>query len=197
MIAAAGGQATFSGISVSDADSTAGFTVSAVAASGHSVTGAGPGTLSAINTTLNSGITYDAGVTPPTDMVTLTVTDASGATDAVNFIFQATNPPASAPITLASTSGRDVLFGTAGYQDKFVFAAHSNHDTIIDFVAGTDQIDLSELSSIVNSANINTFLANSVTTQGDDTLITLDGNDTIMLRNFAGSLLPSDFLVHA
>jgi hypothetical protein len=197
MTSGSGGQVTFSGISVSDVDLADTFTYGAAAASGHSVTGSGSGTLSAINPTLNAGLIYDAGTTPPTDKVTLTVTDAGGATDAVNLIFQSANPAPIAPVTLAGTSGKDVLFAT-GNQDTFVFAADSSHDTIIDFAAG-DQIDLSALSSIVDSTNLNDFIATNVTDLGsNDALITLDGNDTIILRNVAyNSLQASDFIVQA
>ena len=192
---------------MSDADASPAelFTIGAVtaaAASGSSVTFAvdvSPGTLAGINTALDAGVIYDPGATPPqTDMVTLTVADAFGATDAVNFIFNVADPPASTPIALASTSERDVLFGT-GYEDQFVFGVSSNRDTIIDFTAGTDHIDLSALSAIVDSANINSFLANNVTSLGGhDTLITLDSNDTITLRNVAfSSLHAGDFIVHA
>ena len=192
---------TISGLSVSDVDAslseTFTITTATAAAPGSSVTGSGSGTLAGINATLNTGITYDPGTPqPPTDMVTVTVADASGATDTVNLIFNVAN--ASGPITLSSTSARDVLFGT-GYQDEFVFTANSSHDTIIDFTHGIDHIDLSALSSIVNSASINSFLTNNVTALGiNDTLITLDNNDTITLRNVASSsLLASDFIVHA
>ncbi|MFZ2158649.1 MAG: VCBS domain-containing protein, partial [Bradyrhizobium sp.] len=197
------GPTTVTGLSVSDADasSTEIFTITTAtaAAPGSSVTPAtGTGTLADINTTLGTGIVYDPGATPPqTDMVTLTVADASGATDTVNLIFNVVDPPANTAVTLGSTSGNDVLFGT-GYEDQFVFVANSNHDTIIDFTAGIDHIDLSALSSIVDSSNINAFLTNNVTSLGlDDTLITLDGNDSIILRNVAyGSLDTSDFIVH-
>ncbi len=137
---------------------------------------------------MNTGIVYDPGTTPPTDTVTLTVTDATGATDAVNFIFQSADPAPSAPVTLAGTSGNDVLFAT-GNQDTFVFDAGSNHDTIIGFAAG-DQIDLSALP-FVNAGNIDDFL----TTNGNDTLITLDSNDIIIVRN--AGLQASDFILHA
>ena len=184
---------------MSDIDATAGeiFTVSASAASGHSVAGSGPGTLSAITTTLNAGIVYGSGTTPPTDMITLSVTDAHGGSDKVNFIFQSASPPPTAPVTLASTSEKDVLFGT-GNPDQFVFASNSNRDTIVDFTAGTDHIDLSALSSIVNSTTLNNFFATHVTSSGGDILIALDGNDTITLRNVPlSSLHATDFIVHA
>src|SRR5438105_1169127 len=76
-----------------------------------------------------------------TDMVTLTVADAHGAADTVNLIFNVADNPAT-PVTLAGTTGKDVFFGT-GNADQFVFAAHSNHDTIMNFTHGQDHIDLS------------------------------------------------------
>jgi hypothetical protein len=193
--------ATISGLSVSDVEASLSeiFTITTATAAtlGSSVTGPGSDTLAGINAALNTGITYDPGIVPPpTDMVIVTVADAAGATDTVNLIFNVAN--ASGPITLSSTSAKDVLFGT-GYQDKFVFTANSNHDTIIDFTHGVDHIDLSDLSSIVDSVSINSFLTNNVTSLDiNDTLITLDNNDTITLRNVVfSSLLASDFIVHA
>ena len=198
MTSGSGGQVTFSGISVSDADVADTFTYGAAAASGHSVMGSGAGTLSAINATLNAGIIYDAGTTPPTDKFTLTVADASGATDAVNFIFQSANPAPSAPVTLAGTSAKDVLFAT-GNQDQFVFEADSSHDTIIGFAAG-DKINRSERAFFDRQLRQYRRLPYHHVTQlgSNDTLITLDSNDTIILRNVAyNSLQASDFIVHA
>jgi hypothetical protein len=84
------------------------------------------------------------------------------------------------------------MFGT-GYQDQFVFLANSGHDTIIDFTAG-DQIDL----SFINDDNIDNFIENNVKLVGSDILITLEGNDSITLRNVAvTSLASTDFIVHA
>jgi hypothetical protein len=195
------GPTTISGLSVSDIDASPGelftITTATAGAPGSTVTPAGStDTLAHINTTLNAGVTYSPGASPPqADMVTLTVADSHGATDTVNLIFNVAN--ATAPIALASTSQRDVLFGT-GYQDQFVFAASSNHDTIIDFTAGTDHIDLSALSSIVTTATLSSFFTTHVMSHGSDTLITLDSHDTITLRNVpVGSLQTSDFIVHA
>ncbi len=104
--------------------------------------------------------------------------------------------PASAPAVVASTSASEVLSGTA-HADQFAFAANFGHDTIIDFTAGIDHIDLSALSAIV--ANINSFVTNNVTSLGaNDTLITLDSNNTITLHNVAvSSLHAGDFILHA
>jgi VCBS repeat-containing protein len=195
------GSTTVSGLTVSDADASPAeiFTVTTdTAAAGSSVTNLASGTLAEVNAALNTGFTYDPGLTPPqTDMVSLTVADASGATDTVNFIFNVTDPIQGNAVTLASTSGKDVLFGT-GYQDQFVFTANSSHDTIVGFTPGTDHIDLTALSSIVSSATISSFMTTNVTTQGSDILITLDGADTITLRSLLpGSLQAGDFIVHA
>ena len=181
-----------------DASSTETFTVTtATAAPGSSVTNLAAGTLADINAALNTGLVYDPGQTPPqTDMISLTVEDASGASDTVNFIFNVTGPVQGNAVTLASTSGSDVLFGT-GYEDQFVFATDSSHDTIIDFTAGIDHIDLTALSSIVTSATLTSFMTTNVTSQGSDILITLDGADTITLRNPTGSLSAGDFIVQA
>ncbi|MDP1585834.1 MAG: VCBS domain-containing protein [Bradyrhizobium sp.] len=198
------GPITISGLSMSDVDGSDTFAITASAASGSTVTlvsSPASGSLADINSTLAAGITYDPGQTPPqTDMVSLTVEDASGATDTVNFIFNVTDPLQGNAVTLASTSETDVLFGT-DYEDMFVFTANSNDDTIINFTAGIDQIDLSALSSIVDSSNIDDFLAENVTSldnNNTDTLITLSGSDTIILRNVVyTSLQASDFIVHA
>jgi len=67
------------------------------------------------------------------------------------------------------------------------------------FTAGIDHIDLSALGSLVNASTITSFLANHVTSlDGGHTLITLDGNDTILLRNVVStSLHANDFILHA
>ena len=90
-----GATTTISGLQVSDSDTAAlteTFTITATtgaASSGTSVSpSTGSGLLTAINTELGTGITYNPGTTPPsTDKVTLSVTDGFGATDAVNFVF--------------------------------------------------------------------------------------------------------------
>ncbi|TMJ52385.1 MAG: hypothetical protein E6G85_11905 [Alphaproteobacteria bacterium] len=89
------GTTTVSGLQISDSDAAAPtetFAITATtedASSGTSVSPSnGSGLLSAINTELAAGITYNPGATPPaTDMLTLSVVDAFGATDAVNFVF--------------------------------------------------------------------------------------------------------------
>ena len=113
--------------------------------------------------------------------------------------------PGAAPnITPQSTSGtnvilatnsQDVLTGTAA-QDQFVFAptpsGPSVQHTITDFEVGIDKIDVSQFSNISASA------LPTETQQGSDTLVTLDGHDTLLLKNVAAvNLHGSDFIVHA
>jgi hypothetical protein len=160
------------------------------------------GSLSAIDGTLAAGVTYNPGSTPPaTDKVTLTVADSFGATDTVNFVF---NQAGSGPnITLQGTSGNDVIFAThnsdvltgGGGQDQFVFAPSSNsgvQHVITDFVEGIDKIDLRQFG------NISSTSLPTETQVGNDALITLDSNDTLLLKNVvASNLHAADFIVHA
>ncbi|MGF6307469.1 VCBS repeat-containing protein [Bradyrhizobium sp. i1.8.4] len=194
------GTETISGLTVTDADATAveNFTLAATTAgSGSSVTPpAQAGHLADINAALASSVlTYHPG-TAPTDTVTLSVTDGNGASDAVNLIFNVQQNP-TAPVTLTSTGGKDVLFGTAGYQDQFVFAPNFNHDTILNFKPGLDQIDL---SAVVSTGSVDTWISQHVSvspTNPADTLITIDSADTITLRNVTPAELGhNDFLLH-
>ena len=157
-----------------------------------------------INSILATGVTYHPGDAPPsTDMVTLTVKDNFAATDTQNFVFaQAGSGP---NIMLQGTSGKDVILATNGQddmltggaaQDQFVFAPTSSgpsvQHTITDFEAGVDKIDVRQFSNISASA------LPTETQQGSDTLITLDSNDTLLLKNVAAvNLHASDFIVHA
>jgi len=202
-------------LQVSDTDAAAPtetFTITATtgaASSGTSVSpSTGSGLLTAINTELGAGITYNPGATPPpTDKVTLTVTDGFGATDQVNFVFnEASNP---SQLTLVGTPGKDVIFGTGnndtltggGGADQFVFNKTNGAHTITDFNTIEDHIDLTALSSIVTAATLNTWFANNVkasTTDPSDTLIAVGSNETITLHNvLTTNVHASDFLVHA
>jgi VCBS repeat-containing protein len=196
------GTTTITGLSVTDADAAAAenLTLTATTAgatSGTTVSPASPsGHLSDINATLQSGLTYDQGPTPtPTDMVTLTVADGHGATDTVHLIFNVAQNPAE-PVTLAGTTGKDVFFGT-GYQDQFVFAANSNHDTIMNFTPGQDQIDL---SAVVTNNDVAGWMSQHVTvspTNPSDALVSIDAADTIVLHGVsAASLTYHDFILH-
>ncbi|MGH6751551.1 MAG: hypothetical protein ACREDP_05230, partial [Bradyrhizobium sp.] len=63
--------------------------------------------------------------------------------------------------------------------------------TITDFEAGIDRLDVRQFLNITG-ASIPTAVQ-----QGNDTLITLDAHDTLLLKNVvASSVHPSDYLVH-
>jgi hypothetical protein len=210
------GTTTISGLQVSDTEATAStetFTITATtgaAGTGTSVSpSTGSGVLTAINTELGTGITYNPGTTPPsTDKVALTVADGFGATDTVNFVFKAASG-ATAPVTLTGTSGKDVIFATGnndtltggGGADQFVFNKTTGAHTITDFSTINDHIDLTGLSSIVTGATLNTWLAGNVaasTTNAADTVISLGSSETITLHNvLAANITASDFIVHA
>ncbi len=204
------GTTTISGLQVSDSDPAASsetFTVAAItegAGSGGSVTpSTGSGSLTGVNGVFSTGITYHPGTTPPsTDMVSITVADAFGATDTVHFIF---NEAGTGPnINLQGTPGNDVIFATSnqdvltggGGKDQFVFAPTSSgpsvQHTITDFVAGLDKIDVRQFS------NLSASTLPTETAQGSDTLVTLDSHDTLLLKNVtAANLHVSDFILHA
>jgi len=201
------GSMTLSGLQVTDADalsSTEAFGVTATtAASGSSMTpSTSSGSLTSINNVFATGLTYHPGISPPsTDKVTLAVTDNFGAADTENFVFA--QPGAGPNITLQGTSGKDVILATnsqdtltgAAAQDQFVFAPTSGptvQHTITDFQVGVDKIDVRQFSNISASA------LPTETQQGSDTLIALDGNDSLLLKNVAAANLHgSDFILHA
>ncbi|MET0723238.1 MAG: cadherin-like domain-containing protein [Tardiphaga sp.] len=101
--------------------------------------------------------------------------------------------------TVNGLGGNDLLIGLGG-ADNFVFSAGSGQDTIYDFQKNVDHIDLSALSSIVTQGSLATWMAQHVMANplnSADTLITLDGGDTILLHNVAyTSLGVGDFIVH-
>ena len=123
----------------------------------------------------------------------------------MNFIFNVANPPANTPVTLVGTAGKDVIFGT-GYgdvltggaaADQFVFAPNGGpgtaQHTITDFVTGLDKIDLRGFNNISTFSDV-TLLESQ---QGNDTLITLDSHDTLLLKNVAlVNLHANDFILH-
>ncbi|WP_375306907.1 LamG-like jellyroll fold domain-containing protein [Bradyrhizobium sp. A11] len=171
------------------------------------------GSLAQINTGLASGagIAYDPvgasadefPVPPATDQITLTVADSAGHYDTVNFIF--VEGADSQGITLQGTSGKDVIFATessdtligGGAKDQFVFAPTSSQDPIqhavSDFETGLDKIDLRQFTNITSWTQVSALTEQ----QGDDTLLTLDANDKILLKNVvAGNLHASDFILH-
>jgi Ca2+-binding RTX toxin-like protein len=201
------GTTTVTGLSVSDEDAspTETFTINAVTAgagSGSSITpSTASGHLSDINAALATGVTYHPGPTPPqTDKIVFTVADSFGGTDSVNFIFNEAGTGQTP--TLQGTAGKDVIFATGdqdiliggGGLDQFVFKPSSGttdvQHTITDFVAGLDKIDVRQFSNISSLANI------TETQQGNDTLLTLDSHETLLLKDvITTSLHASDFII--
>jgi len=204
------GTTTVSGLQVDDGNSAAltqDFTISATTGDVGvtSVTPSAPDTdtLANINSLLNSGIVYHPGANPPAqDSVTLTVTDALGNSDAVHFVFNENGSGSGSQLT--GTPGNDVIFATGqpdtltgnGGQDQFVFKPSDAgqtttvEHTITDFNVHLDTIDLrqfdiSSVASIIASA-----------TPGNDTVLTLDDHQTLLLKGVtASSLHASDFIV--
>jgi VCBS repeat-containing protein len=132
--------------------------------------------------------------------VTVTVSDGHAGSDSINFIFNTLDQP-SAPVVLVGTGGKDVILdtGTVDHMtggagaDQFVFSGSTGNDVITDFTPGEDKIDL---RAIVQTNDINSWIAGHVESQGSDTLINLDNNGSIKLAGVAStSLHGSDFLV--
>lgn len=188
------GVTTVSGLSVSDVDDGGSglFTVTTFADHGTVTPTGGTNTLSAINSAFQTGLAYRPTDTAPIGHGEITVTDNQGASDTVNFVFRQSG---SSPLNLTGNANQtDVLIGGTGV-DNFVFAAHSGHDTVFNFVQGTDKIDFQALTSIDTSA-LTALLATADHT-GGNTLLHLNGNtDTLLVKGVA-SLNASDFILHA
>jgi len=199
---------TISGLSVTDVDAASSEIYRADAASQTgSVTPAHQsGNLSTIDGDLDSGFRYTSGG-GSVGKVAVSVTDSFGATDSVNFVFSTSHAPLSTPLSLNGTSGRDVIFASAhadtlsgyGGADQFVFAAHSGRDTITDFAPGQDTIQLDFDPSGYHSFQYwLSHNAHSTGYRGQDTLITFDNSDSLLLRNVSvWDLHASDFIVHS
>ena len=95
-----------------------------------------------------------------------------------------------------ATGGSDVLTGGGGH-DQFVFkptgGPNSAQHTITDFNTTTDTLDLRQFYPVISASALPTELQ-----VGNDTLVTLDSQDTLLLKNVtASNLHASDFIVHA
>ncbi len=154
------------------------------------------GTINALNDLFDAGFVYSAAGVPNNDKITITVTDAQGATDALSFVFNANNP-ANTPVTLVGTAGNDFIFATGnndaltgnGNSDTFVFVAED--------LGGDDHItDLSLIDDFLLFgqtvfADVNAVLAaaasdgqgNTIITAGVNATITLDGVDNAQFQN--------------
>ena len=141
-------------------------------------------------------VTYTPGPTPPaSEKVALTLSDIANATQTVNFFFQ--NGTGS---TVQGTSGNDVIFAASGQdvltggggRDQFVFAAPPAatpvQHTITDFTAGIDKLDVRQFTNVSWASSADS---------PNDTLVTLDANDSVLLKNIVASHLKvGDFIFH-
>lgn len=189
------GVTTVSGLSISDSDSEH-FTIETDANHGHVSLADGTYDLAAINSALQSGVNYTPNDHSSVGKVAFTVTDDHGASDTVNFIFR---QDSFAPVTLTGTAQNDVLIGGAG-RDYFVFSSGSGHDVITNFSTSNDKIALNGMTS-VPSGEPNWFsewvASGAIVQHGADTLIHLDGTDTVLLKNVnSHSLHANDFIIH-
>ena len=130
-----------------------------------------------------------------------TTPDSSGAT-----LTMVTETKPIATITNAATINEVILAGNGletltgnGATDQFVFAPTTGptpaHYTITNFNPSGDTIDLQQFGhTVVSAADL---IANHTSQVGNDTLIAVDSNDSILLKNVhAANLHTSDFLVH-
>nr|WP_249792339.1 nidogen-like domain-containing protein [Bradyrhizobium sp. BRP22] len=103
--------------------------------------------------------------------------------------------------TLTGDGHNNILFGGAG-NDTFVFKQNAGgigYDTISDFVAGQDRIELDYVAFGPNGQNdFDHWLESHATVENGNVLIDLDGNghNTILLKNVAlASLHANDFIL--
>jgi Ca2+-binding RTX toxin-like protein len=90
--------------------------------------------------------------------------------------------------TLAGGAGNDTLSGGGG-DDVFVFRAGLGQDTVTDFTAGHDVLEFRD-GVFADAASA---LA-AATTSGNDTIITIDATNSVLLQNVAlTSLHTGDF----
>jgi hypothetical protein len=106
--------------------------------------------------------------------------------------------PTTAPLVTPSSAVTDTVTANNGV-DQFVFAptpgSNPVQHTINNFNVTLDTINLQQFgNTIVSAADL---IANHTTQVGSDTLIAIDSNDSVLLKNVqVANLHTSDFLVH-
>ncbi|UVO39384.1 cadherin-like domain-containing protein [Bradyrhizobium arachidis] len=203
----ADGTTTIFGLHVSDTDPVGSLNMAMATTTSSGVgtvsPSTGSGTVSDLTTTLNNGVIYNPTAAPAQkEMITMTITDSDGGSDAVNFIFTPGSNNGGNGVTLQGTSGEDVIFATGGPDtltggagaDLFVITPNGSstaQDTITDFVEGFDRIDLRQMPGIFFLADIQS----RATQQGNDALIDFGATGGVILKNvLATSLLAGDFI---
>lgn len=174
------------------------------------------GSLASIDHYLEDGFTFKPTASDaPQATVAVTITDGFGASEHVNFIFNTAPLQSNTQVSLTGTDGNDVIFATANKDtltgghgsDQFVFGPHSgsvDKDIVTDFEVGTDKIVLDHIRGVPNlSGPLGDLklalweLSGGIEQKGNNTLIHLDGGDTLQLNNVHMSQLhASDFIVH-
>jgi hypothetical protein len=106
------------------------------------------------------------------------------------------DPPVPTPHTDPTVNDTIVAAARSPASDVFVFAPTSSgpavQHTISDFAPGLDKIDIRQFS---NTSSSNLPIETQV---GDDTLVTLDSHDSLLLKSVtATNLHASDFILHA
>jgi len=214
--------ATVLGLFVSDADAGEEEIYSVTATAGHGTLTFGSnefvdeddenpevlsfyGTLDDVNAAFTSGVIYspiaNENVYPSTDSVTLTVKDASGATDTLTFVFNVTGDSESA---LSGTQGKDLIFSSGGNDqmighggaDRFVFLPEQNgtgQDTITDFTQGQDKIALYDVYSDFSAMQE----AGAFDTVNNRINLDPEGENWIAVNVRVDTLTQNDFIFHA
>ncbi|SEH75526.1 cadherin-like domain-containing protein [Tardiphaga sp. OK245] len=174
------------------------------------------GSLASIDHYLEDGFTFrPSSSDAPQATVAVTITDGFGASEHVNFIFNTAPLQPNTQVSLTGTGGNDVIFATVNKDtltgghgsDQFVFGSHSgsiDKDIVTDFEVGIDKIVLDHIRGVPNlSGPLGDLklalweLSGGIEQKGNNTLIHLDGGDTLQLNNVHMSQLhASDFIVH-
>ena len=92
---------------------------------------------------------------------------------------------------LTGNSGNNKLTGVDGSgSDTFIFKTGGGHDTLMDFDAGTDKIDVSKWNGLDNLQEIKQHAVNS----GGDVHINFGGDELIILNTTKNDLHNGDFI---
>ena len=179
-------------VSAFDIASALGATISAGAADGTFIFDA---TTSAAAQALAAGETT-------TDTFSYAVSDNEGGTSNTATVSVIINGITDGDQTITGTAGDDTLFGGDGNDaligdtgdDLFVFANGSGDDTVNDFTAGAGTDDVLDVSAFGFASKADAIAA--ATQAGADTVIQLDGDDSVTLLGVnAGLLHDDDFFI--
>jgi len=150
------------------------------------------GTVDALNDLFNAGFTYSPNGASGNDMITMTVTDAQGASDTLHFVFNIDNP-LNTPIVLNGTTGKDFIFATGnddtltgnGSSDTFVFFAVDvgGNDHVADFSLLDDFLQFDQ-ALFLGQTVADLLSGASVHEDNGSTVFTVDGGAaTITVNN--------------